>query len=211
MLADPALIAGFLLASLALNLTPGPDMLYTIGRSVGQGRAAGLAAALGIFVGCFVHILAAAFGLAALFELVPVAYLAVKYLGAAYLAFLGVRMILGAGAAAAAPAARPAPLLAILRQGAVTNALNPKVALFFVAFLPQFVAPGGALPAAAQMLILGIVFNLGGLLVNAAVAVGFGAAGDWLQRRPGIWRLQHRVTGALFLALACRLAWPERR
>jgi threonine/homoserine/homoserine lactone efflux protein len=213
--------AGFLVASLAVNFTPGPDMLYVIGRSVGQGRQAGIVAALGIFAGCLLHIAAAAVGLAALLELVPTAYLVLKYAGVAYLLYIGARMILTAGAAgddAAASKAPSAPLWAIFRQGAITNALNPKVALFFLAFLPQFVDHGTAANASAaaatpalQMLALGLVFDVGGLLVNGGVACGFGTAGDWLRRRPGVWRWQQRVTGGIFVALALRLALPERR
>jgi threonine/homoserine/homoserine lactone efflux protein len=211
MLPDPALLLPFIVAGLALNLTPGPDMLLVIARSVGQGRDAGIAAALGITAGCIVHIVAAAFGLAALFALEPLAYAAVKYLGAAYLLWLGVKLLRGGGAAPGATPAPPAPLGAIFRQGVVTNVLNPKVALFFVAFLPQFVDPAASLGPAAQMLVLGALFNLGGAAVNVAVACGFGQAGEWLRRRTAFWRWQQRVTGAVFVALALRLALPERR
>ena len=211
--------AGFLLASLAVNVTPGPDMLYVIGRSVGQGRRAGIVAALGVFAGCLVHIAAAAVGLAALLELVPAAYLVLKYAGVAYLLYIGLRMILSAGTSADAAVmgkAPAAPLGAIFRQGVVTNALNPKVALFFLAFLPQFVDHGAAVATASaspalQMLALGLVFDVGGLLVNGGVACGFGTAGDWLRRRPGVWRWQQRATGGIFVAIALRLALPERR
>jgi threonine/homoserine/homoserine lactone efflux protein len=201
----------FLLAGLALNLTPGPDMLLIIGRGVGQGRAAGIAAALGIGAGCIVHILAAAFGLAMLFEVEPIAYLVVKYLGAAYLCWLGLKLLFSSATIPGASAAAPAPLGAIFRQGIVTNVLNPKVALFFVAFLPQFVDPGATLGPAAQMIVLGTLFDVSGTIVNVAVACCFGIAGEWLRRRAGIWRWQQRVTGALFLALGCRLALPDRR
>src|SRR5689334_7031656 len=212
--------AGFLLASLAVNVTPGPDMLYVIGRSVGQGRRAGIVAALGVFAGCLVHITAAAVGLAALLELVPAAYLVLKYAGVAYLLYIGLRMILASGAAADAAAAGnapSAPLGALFRQGVVTHALNPEVALFFLAFLPQFVDRGAAAATSAsawpalQMLALGLVFDVGGLLVNGGVACGFGTAGDWLRRRPGVWRWQQRATGGIFIAVALRLALPERR
>jgi threonine/homoserine/homoserine lactone efflux protein len=209
-MADGATLLTFVLAALALNLTPGPDMLYVIGRAMGQGRAAGAVAALGIGAGVIVHILAAALGLAALLELVPAAYLVVKYLGAAYLAWLGLGLIRGAGAPPAT-APPPAPLGAIFRQGVVTNVLNPKVALFFIAFLPQFVASDGALPPAAQMIALGAFVDLQGTVVNLAVAGAFGLAGDWLRRRRAFWRWQERLTGALFIALACRLVLPERR
>jgi threonine/homoserine/homoserine lactone efflux protein len=211
MLPEPALLVPFLLAGLALNLTPGPDMLLVIARSVGQGRAAGVAAALGIAVGCVVHIVAAAFGLAALFAVEPLAYTVVKYLGAGYLLWLGVKLLRGTAPTPGGTATAPAPLVAVFRQGVVTNVLNPKVALFFVAFLPQFVDPAAAAGSAAQMLALGTLFNLGGAVVNVGVAVCFGTAGDWLRRRAGFWRWQQRLTGGVFVALALRLALPERR
>jgi threonine/homoserine/homoserine lactone efflux protein len=93
----------------------------------------------------------------------------------------------------------------------VTNVLNPKVALFFVAFLPQFVDPAASGGTAAQLLALGTLFNLGGALVNVGVACGFGTAGEWLRRRTSFWRWQQRLTGGVFIALALRLALPERR
>src|SRR4051794_17217105 len=124
MLPEAGHLLPFLLAGLALNLTPGPDMLLVIARSVGQGRAAGVVAALGIFVGCIVHILAAAFGLAALFAVEPLAYAAVKYLGAAYLLWLGIKLLRGEAPAPGELRPPPAPLGAIFRQGVVTNVLN---------------------------------------------------------------------------------------
>lgn len=209
MLPDAAALALFMTAGLALNLAPGPDMLYVIARSVADGRRAGAAAALGIFAGCLVHIFAAAFGLAALLRLVPAAYLAVKYAGALYLLWVGARMIVQAQPGRP-PTLERAALARIFRQGAVTNLLNPKVALFFLAFLPQFVDAEAAHPA-LQMLLLGMLFNASGLIVNGGVALGFGAAGDWLKRRPNVWRAQQRLAGLIFVGLALRLALPERR
>ena len=204
---DGAALAAFAAAALAVNLTPGPDMLLVAARSMGQGRRAGLAAASGIFVGCIVHILAAAFGLAALLALAPGAYLAIKYLGAAYLLWIGARLLRGGGSEDTLAAAPDAPLWTIFRQGVVTNVLNPKVALFFLAFLPQF---AGTENAAAQMIALGMFFNLGGILVNGGVALGLGAAGDWLRQRPRVRRWQERISGVVFIAVACRLALPDR-
>ena len=200
----------FMAAALALNLTPGPDMLYVAARSAGEGRAAGIASALGIGAGTLVHIAAVALGLSALLAAVPVAYMAVRLAGAAYLVYLGVRALRSAGhVQAAGPALAPAPLGAVFRQGVITNVLNPKVALFFLAFLPQFVdASRGS--AAKQVIALGLLFDSSGTLVNLAVALlasgaavrlrGDGRTGGWLRR----------FTGALFIGLGVRLALAAR-
>jgi threonine/homoserine/homoserine lactone efflux protein len=210
LLPEPAALGVFLVAMFLVNITPGPDMLYVIGRSLGQGRVAGLVAALGIGAGCIVHIVAAALGLAAVLEHAPLAFTALKYAGAVYLVWIGVqgwRTASRGGYAAAAP--RDASLRAAFVQGFVTNVLNPKVALFFLAFLPQFVSHDAPSPG-LQFAILGAMFNISGTIVNCAVALGFGAAGDWLKRRPQVWRWQQRATGSLFVVLGVRLALVER-
>jgi threonine/homoserine/homoserine lactone efflux protein len=198
----------FLVAALALNFAPGPDMLYVIGRSVGQGRKAGVVSAIGIFAGCWVHILAAAVGIAALLRSSPMAFNVVRYAGAAYLLYLGVKMI----AQRSRLETRQLPsesLSNIFRQGMITNVLNPKVALFFLAFLPQFVdARRGSV--ALQILFLGFVFNLGGTLVNLGVAYAGGTLGDLLRHSPRFTRVQKWFTGLLFIGLGARLAWQRR-
>jgi threonine/homoserine/homoserine lactone efflux protein len=201
---EPSAFALFLAATLALNLTPGPDMLYITARSVGQGRAAGVLSALGVTAGCLVHTAAAALGVSALFASSAAAYEALRYAGAAYLVYLGIRTLRAPDAQAAVLAPRLSPRR-VFWQGVTTNVLNPKVALFFLAFLPQF-ADAGRGPVAAQIVLLGLVFNLSGTLVNVAVALAAGGLGDWLGRRPGVRRLQQRLTGALFIALGLRLA-----
>lgn len=133
-------------AALALNLTPGPDMLYVIARSTAERRRAGVISALGIGVGTLVHITALTLGLSALLAAVPVAYDVVRYAGAAYLIYLGVRAIVRPPALGGDVAIERASLWAVFRQGVITNVLNPKVALFFLAFLPQFVDPCAAIP-----------------------------------------------------------------
>ena len=194
----------FATATLALNLTPGPDMLYISARSIAQGRRAGVLSALGVAAGCFVHTLLVAFGLAGILARVPVAYDIVRYAGAAYLIYLGIRMLI------AKPAARPlSPAIEsggrAFLQGVVTNVLNPKVALFFLAFLPQFADPArGALWW--QFIVLGALFNLSGTLVNLTVALvastthrlasGGERAGRWLRR----------LSAAVFVGLGARLA-----
>jgi threonine/homoserine/homoserine lactone efflux protein len=205
---EKAAFLAFLIAALALNLAPGPDMLYVIGRSVGQGRKAGIVSSLGVFVGCWVHILAAAFGIAALLRSSPVAFNAVRYAGAAYLIYLGIKM-LAQKTDLASQQLKAESLSAIFRQGAITNMLNPKVAIFFLAFLPQFVdARRGNV--VLQILLLGLIFNVGGTLVNLAVAYAGGTLGELLRRNQSIARLQRRFTGLIFVGLGLRLAWQRR-
>ena len=198
----------FLVAALALNFAPGPDMLYVIGRSVGQGRKAGVVSALGIFAGGWAHILAAAVGIAALLRSSPMAFNVVRYLGAAYLLYLGVKMI--AQRSRLETKQLPSESLSnIFRQGVITNVLNPKVALFFLAFLPQFVdARRGSV--ALQILFLGIVFDVGGTLVNLGVAYAGGTLGDLLRRSPRFALVQKWFTGMVFIGLGARLAWQRR-
>jgi threonine/homoserine/homoserine lactone efflux protein len=198
-------LALFVAAGLALNLTPGPDMLYVAARGASEGRPAGIASALGIGAGTLVHIALVAAGLAALLAAVPVAYLAIRLGGAAYLIYLGVRGLLARPTTAAAPL-EPAPLGMIFRQGVITNVLNPKVALFFLAFLPQFVDPSRGNPM-FQVIALGLIFNTTGTLVNLAVAIGSSRAAARL-RTQSSW--PQRVMGGIFVALGLRLAFAAR-
>src|SRR5262245_16156069 len=138
---DAASLALFMTATLALNLAPGPDMLYVSTRSLAQGRRAGVISALGIAAGAVVHTVAIASGLAALLRAVPVAYEIVRWAGAVYLVWLGIQALRSKGGPLAGVPIDRASEWAILRQGMITNLLNPKVALFFLAFLPQFVTP----------------------------------------------------------------------
>jgi threonine/homoserine/homoserine lactone efflux protein len=198
----------FLFAALMLNIAPGPDMLYVIGRSVGQGRRAGIVSSLGVFVGCWVHILAAALGVAALLRSSPMAFNAVRYAGAAYLIYLGIKMLAQKTDLSARPL-KPEGLTSIFRQGVLTNVLNPKVAIFFLAFLPQFIdAHRGSV--ALQIVLLGLIFNVGGTLVNLAVAYAGGTLGELLRRNEHFARLQRWFTGVIFIGLGLRLAWQRR-
>ena len=198
----------FLFAALMLNIAPGPDMLYVIGRSVGQGRRAGVVSALGVFVGCWVHILAAAFGIAALLRSSPLAFNLVRYAGAAYLIYLGIRMVVKR-TDLSSQQLEPEKLGSIFRQGAITNMLNPKVAIFFLAFLPQFIdARRGSV--ILEILFLGLIFNVGGTLVNLAVAYAGGTLGELLRRNQRWARLQQWFTGLVFVGLGLRLAWQRR-
>ncbi len=197
-------LSAFFVAAFLLNIAPGPDMLYVIGRSIGQGRSAGVVSALGIFVGCLVHIFAAAFGVAALLRSSPIAFSIVRYAGAAYLVYLGVRLLLQSPASLNPEKVESADLGRIFSQGVVTNVLNPKGALFFLSFLPQFIQPQRG-SVSLQVIILGMIFNAGGTLVNLAVAQAGGRLGDTLKRHSGVARIQKWFTGTVFIGLGVRV------
>jgi threonine/homoserine/homoserine lactone efflux protein len=214
----------FLAAGLALNLTPGPDMLYVAGTAASRGTRAGLAAALGVGVGCLLHVALAALGVAALLASSPLAFAALKWAGAGYLVYIGARGLWQSRRKSAVTEAAVAPTAAAgagndatglwptFWQGAFINALNPKVALFFLAFLPQFIDAGGAAQGLA-MFWLGLMFDTSGTAVNLAVAWLAGAAGArWAQASAtGALRgLLERAAGVLFIALGLRIALSAR-
>jgi len=195
-------------AGLALNLTPGPDMLYVIARSTAEGRRAGVVSALGIATGTLVHITLVAVGLAGVLRTIPLAFTVVKYTGAAYLIYLGVRALMSGHEVSRATSLPPARLAVLYRQGIVTNVLNPKVALFFLALLPQFVDPARG-PVVYQIVLLGMLFNTSGTIVNCAVAAGAGALSGWARERSrGVTALR-RATGVLFIGIGARLAFAK--
>ncbi|MGH8185282.1 MAG: LysE family translocator [Steroidobacteraceae bacterium] len=205
---DATSLALFMTATLALNLAPGPDMLYVSTRSLTQGRRAGVISALGIAAGALVHTLAIASGLAALLRAVPLAYEIVRFAGAAYLIWLGIQALLAkTGPLDGKPLDR-ASEWTIFRQGMITNLLNPKVALFFLAFLPQFVREDG--PVALQIIVLGCLFNLSGTLVNVGVAQLAASARGWLATGERIQRIFRWLTASVFVGLGLRLAVHER-
>ncbi len=197
----------FLLTAVTLNLYPGPDTLYILGRSAAQGRAAGVISAVGIGVGAVIHTLLGAAGLTALVAASATAYQIVKWAGAAYLVYLGLTMIFSRANGPAQAARPPQSLARVFRQGVLTNVLNPKVALFFLALIPQFIAPGAAHPGLA-FLALGLTFvatgttwclcvaMLGGM-INRRVNGGTGAA--WLKR----------LGGGLLAGLGAKLALTD--
>jgi len=192
-------------ATVTLNITPGPDMLFVIANSVGMGRKEGVVSALGIGGGTVVHTFAGALGLSALLISSPIAFDVVRYAGALYLLYLGISSLAGRDREVVANDERQATLRAIFKRGVATNVLNPKVALFFLAFLPQFVDPSrGAV--VWQFLLLGTMFNVSGTLVNTAVALATGYAGDRFASHPGFLWLRRWFTGSVFLALGARLA-----
>ncbi|HEV8394480.1 MAG TPA: LysE family translocator [Vicinamibacterales bacterium] len=198
----------FVVSGLLLNITPGQDTLYIVTRSVAQGRAAGLWSVLGISTGSVVHTLAAAFGLSAILATSANAFTVVKFAGAAYLVYLGAKMLLErAPAPDASPIVVPAHdrAWAIYRAGLLTNVLNPKVALFFLAFLPQFVAPDAGSRVAA-FLFLGAVFVFNGTLWCLVLVMGASALSGRLRRNASGARRLRQATGAVFVGLGARLA-----
>jgi threonine/homoserine/homoserine lactone efflux protein len=203
----------FVAAGLLLNLTPGPDMAYIVACSAAGGLRDGAAATFGITAGCVVHTIAAAAGLSALLATSAVAFEIVKWCGAAYLLYAGVRLL--AGSIKAAPPPNVAPALAaarplkIFREAFVINVFNPKVALFFLAFLPQFIAADA--PAKAwSFVLLGCLFNFNSLFVNLPVAWIASRAGRGLRESARLARWLTGAVGALFVLLAVRLATVSR-
>jgi threonine/homoserine/homoserine lactone efflux protein len=202
-MAAPDILIAFLLTAAIFALLPGPAILYAAARTVAGGRRAGLLASAGIHLGGWVHVIAAAAGLSVIFHAVPPLYVAVKLGGAAYLVWLGIGMFRSGGAPEAAPARAPA---AAFRQSVLVEVLNPKTAMFFVAFLPQFVDPAGGLPVWAQFLILGAVVN-GMFLAADLVAVLFASAVVSRLKSSGRARAwMQRAGGAVLVALGLRLA-----
>lgn len=207
---DFSLLGPFILACLALNLTPGADMTYVIARSATQGRAAGIAASFGVAAGSVVHSLLAAFGVSALLAHSEGAFNTVKFAGVLYLLYLAWKA-LRAGAAVSVRCDLPQVSLGrLFLEGAVTNLFNPKVALFILAFLPQFVDPARG-SVAVQILILGAIFNVGGTTVNCIVAASTSAAAGMIKGSASFGRWLNRFSALVFVGLAVRMALTERR
>jgi len=203
----------FVAAVWLLNLTPGPDVLFITTRALKHGVRAGLVAALGIVSGCFVHVFAAALGVGALLATSSTAFTLLKWAGAAYLSWMGLRLLLAKGAgsnlpAGAASSPEPADLWRVYRQGFLTNALNPKVALFFLAFVPQFIAPGTSDKLTA-FLLLGLLFALNSLPIN----FGYAWLAGWAARRVGAvqraMRWLDRAAGLMFVGFGLSLALSD--
>ena len=190
----------FVVAALVLLITPGPAVLYIVTRSIDQGRWAGLVSMLGVHVGTLVHVAAAAVGLSAVLVASATAFTAVKWLGAAYLVYLGVRRILDRTVTGSVASGRPRRLRRAFLDGVVVNTLNPKTALFFLAFLPQFVDLSRG-RAGAQILGLGLLFVLLGTLTDGAYALGAGTAARWLRGRPRFLAGERWVSGGVSIGL----------
>jgi threonine/homoserine/homoserine lactone efflux protein len=207
---DPTLWGLFVVASLVLLLTPGPAVLFIVARSVAQGRSAGLVSVLGIHLGTIVHIVAAAIGLSALLVSSALAFAIVKYLGAAYLIWMGIRTLMAKDPEPQAGDVPSGTLRRIFRDGFVVNLFNPKTAIFFLAFLPQFIDParGGV---HWQIIVLGLTFMGLGMLSDGMFAVVAGAAGDFLRRNRRFLRLQRWFAGISFIGLGITAALAIRK
>jgi len=206
---DPSRLAVFVGAALLLLVVPGPAVLYVVTQSVSHGRRAGIVAVAGITTGTLVHIVAATIGLSALLASSALAFDAVKYLGAAYLIVIGIRRLLGLEPELE-PQARPSRDLGRLyRQGIVVNTLNPKTALFFLAFLPQFVDPDAG-AAWAQILVLGLLFACLGFLSDSMWAIVSGTLGERLRLSAAFPRVQRYVSGSVFVGLGAAAALTGR-
>jgi threonine/homoserine/homoserine lactone efflux protein len=202
----------FTAAGLLLNLTPGPDVLYIVSNALRSGARAGVVAGLGITAGCFVHVFAAAVGVSALLAASATAFTILKWAGAAYLVWVGVKLLLAkAGpvgwvgeATPARDSSNTASMWTIVRGGFLTNVLNPKVAIFFLAFVPQFIPPETGQKALAFVL-LGTLFNVNSIAVNCAWALG----AAWMARHGSVQRGMHwldRFAGAMFIGFGLKLA-----
>jgi threonine/homoserine/homoserine lactone efflux protein len=197
----------FIATAIVLVVTPGQDTFFILGRSLAGGRAAGIAAALGITAGSVVHTVLAALGLSALLATSPYAFTAVKLAGAAYLLYIGVRALLSRSPGLPGEAAREGPdgRWAAFRSGVVTNLLNPKVALFFLALMPQFIESASSHKVAAFMA-LGLTFVLLGVAWCVVLAVAAASLRGWFLRKPSVATVLNRVAGAMFIALGIKLA-----
>jgi threonine/homoserine/homoserine lactone efflux protein len=201
----------FALTALLLNLTPGNDMLFVIARSSSQGSKAGIVSSLGIMGGCMVHMIAAVAGLSAIIARSAIAFTVIKYIGAVYLIYLGVKSFLDKEKNIQINnSIRKTSYKKIFWQGVITNVLNPKVALFFLAFLPQFINTKTG-NATAQILFLGVWFNVGGTLVNIIVALLFGKIGKLLSKSGKFVQGQKRITGSILIALGIKVALSSRK
>jgi threonine/homoserine/homoserine lactone efflux protein len=201
-------LALFIAACALLAIAPGPDVIYVLARGIAQGRRAGLAAAMGFASGCLFHTALAALGIAALIRSSPVAFDLVRYAGAAYLVWIGIQALRHRSAFSIDASTDARSLATIYKQSVLGNILNPKVTLFFLAFLPQFVdAKAGNV--GLQMALLGVVFMLVTIVVFGAVAIFAAMVGDWVRRKPAIGERLNVFAGLTFIALGIRVALPE--
>jgi threonine/homoserine/homoserine lactone efflux protein len=205
MIPNPSSLLLFISAALLLLVIPGPAVFYIVGRSIGHGRSAGLISALGIAVGSLVHTAAAAVGLSALLMSSAIAFAAVKYLGAAYLIYLGIQKFRREEPFELDGNAPTVKLNRIFAQGIVVNVLNPKAALFFFAFLPQFVDPNRG-QVAVQILFLGVLFALLGLTTDTFWALTSGTVANLFRRNPKAMRTQRFVSGGMLISLGVATA-----
>jgi threonine/homoserine/homoserine lactone efflux protein len=200
----------FIIASAILLIIPGPAVIYIVTRSVDQGRFAGIISVLGIHVGTLIQITAAAFGLSTLLVTSALAFSIVKYLGAAYLLYLGIRKLSGKDSAQEIERTELKRLRSIFYEGILVNALNPKTALFFFAFLPQFVTPNQG-PATFQILLLGLIFIGMGLVSDGCYALMAGTLGHWLNQKSLFQHMERYLAGSIYILLVLATALSASR
>ncbi|WP_216215143.1 LysE family translocator [Amycolatopsis aidingensis] len=197
----------FLGAVLLICVVPGADMVYIVTNAVSQGVRAGLLASVGMSVGMLVHTTAVVLGLATLVSSSPIAYDVLRYAGAVYLGYLGVRTLIDSWRAGGTQltTGERLPLSTVFQRAIITNVLNPKIVVFYLAFLPQFVRPEQG-NSTMQLLVLGVTFVIMGLLVDSVVALASGRVGDWLRKDDRTEKWLNRLAGVVFLGLAAKVA-----
>ena len=206
---DSTILIPFLAAVIAIQLSPGPDMMMVIARGVGQGRRIALTCVAGIGAAALVQIPALALGVATIFAQSSIAFMILKYAGAAYLIYLGVRFLLAASNNLPTQAATHTTARAAFFQGFWGNLANPKSLVFLLAFLPQFVVPENG-DVVRQLLVLGVIHKSIGLVVDGSVAILSGSAGNWLKRHASFTKWQERLVGSILIWLGLRLAFDSR-
>jgi threonine/homoserine/homoserine lactone efflux protein len=207
-MASTEVLIAFAVATALFAYFPGPALLYTAAQTLARGRRAGLMAALGIHIGCYAHVIAATLGLSAVFRYVPEAYTALKIAGAAYLVWLGVQMLRGGGTDAA-PKIAPKSARRAFAESIVVELLNPKVAIFFIAFLPQFVDPAGSLPIWLQSLILGVIVNLAFSSADLVTVFAASAVVTRLKKSGAAERFARWIGGGLLIGLGIKLGFDK--
>ena len=199
----------FFTVSILINLSPGPDMIYTAARSLSQGTRAGIFSALGIFVGCLFHTVAAVFGLSKIIEESVLLFSIIKYAGAVYLIYLGIRSFFNKKMTKGIEALTPLTDRKIFFQGMLTNILNPKVAIFFLSFLPQFIDPQSA-HLREKISFLGLWFDVQGTLILITVATITGTFKNMLQKNNAFWSWQEKITGLILFSLGLRMFFSKK-
>jgi len=202
-------LATFFMASLLLGLAPGPDNIFVLTQSALRGKAAGLLVTLGLCTGLVVHTSAVAFGVAVIFQASAIAFTVLKLLGAGYLLYLAWQAFRASAERISAGGQHQLSHAALYRRGVIMNITNPKVSIFFLAFLPQFADPARG-PLTLQMLMLGGVFIVSTILVFGSIALLAGSIGQWLNRSPRIQLWMNRTAGIVFVGLALKLATVNR-
>ena len=206
---DASTLAVFALASFAIIVVPGPAVLYVVTRSIAQGRRAGIVSMFGIETGGLVHVAAAAIGLSALIASSATAFTIVKFAGAAYLIYLGIRRLIEREEPLPEATVGGRSTRRLFAQGVLVNVLNPKTAVFFLAFLPQFVHPANG-AVTLQIVVLGLVFVLVAVLSDGAYALAAGTAGEWIRSRDSFRQSLARFSGAVYIALGVTAALSGR-